>query len=63
MKTYLGVDGGGSKTLFLLIDEQGQVLGTHTEGPAYHLEIGLEALEAMLSRGISSTPVSRTEWP
>jgi len=55
VKTYLGVDGGGSKTLFLLIDEQGQVLGTHTEGPAYHLEIGLEALEAMLSRGISST--------
>jgi len=37
VKTYLGVDGGGSKTLFLLIDEQGQVLGTHTEGPAYHL--------------------------
>ena len=55
MKTYLGVDGGGSKTLFLLIDEQGQVLGTHTEGPAYHLEIGLESLEAMLSRGIGST--------
>ena len=55
MKTYLGVDGGGSKTRFLLIDEDGKVLGTHTEGSAYHLEIGLETLEAMLARGIGST--------
>ena len=55
MKTYLGVDGGGSKTRFLLIDEEGKVLGTHTEGSAYHLEIGLETLEAMLVRGIGST--------
>ena len=55
MKTYLGVDGGGSKTRFLLIDEEGKVLGTHTEGSAYHLEIGLETLEAMLARGIGST--------
>ena len=58
MKTYLGVDGGGSKTRFLLIDEDGKVLGTHTEGSAYHLEIGLEALEAMLARGIGR-PCSR----
>jgi N-acetylglucosamine kinase-like BadF-type ATPase len=55
VKTYLGVDGGGSKTRFLLIDEDGKVLGTHTEGSAYHLEIGLETLEAMLARGIGST--------
>jgi len=54
VKTYLGVDGGGSKTRFLLIDEDGKVLGTHTEGSAYHLEIGLETLEAMLARGIGS---------
>ena len=55
MKTYLGVDGGGSKTRFLLIDEAGNILGTHAEGSAYYLEIGLEALEALLSRGIQST--------
>lgn len=55
MKTYLGVDGGGSKTRFLLIDENGTVLGAHTEGSAYHLEIGLAALEAMLARGIAGT--------
>ncbi len=55
MKTFLGIDGGGSKTRFLLIDERGNVLGSHLEGPAYHLEIGVDALRAMLSRGIRET--------
>ena len=55
MKTYLGVDGGGSKTRFLLIDEAGKVLAAQTEGSAYHLEIGLDALRAMLARGIGRT--------
>ena len=55
MNTYLGVDGGGSKTAFLLIDDSGRVLASHTEGPAYHLEIGLQALRDMLSRGIRAT--------
>jgi N-acetylglucosamine kinase-like BadF-type ATPase len=55
VRTYLGVDGGGSKTRFLLIDESGKVLVSRTEGPAYHLEIGVEALEAMLARGIEYT--------
>ncbi|OLE47793.1 MAG: N-acetylglucosamine kinase [Acidobacteria bacterium 13_1_20CM_3_58_11] len=55
MRSYLGVDGGGSKTRFLLIDEGGTVLGSHSEGPAYYLEIGLDALQAMLLRGIQGT--------
>jgi N-acetylglucosamine kinase-like BadF-type ATPase len=55
VRTYLGVDGGGSKTLFLLIDETGKVLASLTEGPAYHPEIGLEALRTMLARGIQRT--------
>jgi N-acetylglucosamine kinase-like BadF-type ATPase len=55
VKTYLGVDGGGSKTRFLLIDERGRVLASHLEGPAYYLEIGLQALQEMLARGIQQT--------
>jgi N-acetylglucosamine kinase-like BadF-type ATPase len=55
VSTYLGVDGGGSKTHFLLIDESGKVLAEHSEGPAYYLEIGLEALRLMLARGIQAT--------
>ncbi len=55
MRTYLGVDGGGSKTAFLLIDEAGRVLASHTEGPAYYLQIGLDGMRAMLTRGIVVT--------
>ena len=50
-----GVDGGGSKTRFLLIDEAGKVLAAESEGSAYHLEIGLDALREMLTRGIGRT--------
>ena len=52
LNTYLGVDGGGSKTDFLLIDAQGAILGRHQEGSAYYLEIGLDALRGLLARGI-----------
>jgi N-acetylglucosamine kinase-like BadF-type ATPase len=55
VRTYLGVDGGGSKTRFLLIDAEGRVRGAHTDGPAYHVEIGLETLERMLAHGIERT--------
>lgn len=55
VRTYLGVDGGGSKTAFVLIDDAGNVLATHAEGPAYYLEVGLEPLRAMLARGILAT--------
>ena len=55
MNIFLGVDGGGSKTRFLLIDAAGRVLAAHTEGPAYYLEIGLDGLRAMLARGTGTT--------
>jgi N-acetylglucosamine kinase-like BadF-type ATPase len=55
VRTFLGVDGGGSKTAFLLIDESGLLLASHTEGPAYYLEIGWDALRSMLERGIRAT--------
>ncbi len=55
MKTFLGIDGGGTKTDFLLIDETGRVLATHRAGSAYHLEIGLPALQALLTEGIEAT--------
>lgn len=55
MKTFLGVDGGGSKTRFVLIDEEGQVLASHLEGSAYYLETGLDSTREMLARGIQQT--------
>jgi len=55
VKTFLGVDGGGTKTRFLLIDESGSVRASHLEGPAYYLEIGLDGLRDLLARGIAHT--------
>jgi N-acetylglucosamine kinase-like BadF-type ATPase len=55
LRTYLGVDGGGTKTAFLVIDETGCALAKHTEGPAYYLEVGWDAMRAMLGRGIQAT--------
>jgi N-acetylglucosamine kinase-like BadF-type ATPase len=52
VKTYLGVDGGGSKTAFMLIDESGRALASHTEGSAYYLEIGWDELRGRLANGI-----------
>jgi N-acetylglucosamine kinase-like BadF-type ATPase len=51
---YLGVDGGGTKTAFLLLSGDGEVLAT-TEGPSsYHLEHGFDRVEAVLADGVAA---------
>jgi hypothetical protein len=55
MKTYLGVDGGGTKTDFLLIDESGRILSRQRAGSAYYLETGVDGLRTMLANGIAAT--------
>ena len=52
---FLGVDGGGTKTAFVLIDQAGKVRASHQEGSSYYLETGLPALQAMLERGVNAT--------
>lgn len=52
---YLGVDGGGTKTAFALIDADGRLLARHESGSAYYLETGLEQTAAMLNAGVSET--------
>lgn len=52
---YLGVDGGGSKTAFILVDSNGHVLARHQEGSLYYPEIGLEATAQVLARGVAAT--------
>jgi N-acetylglucosamine kinase-like BadF-type ATPase len=55
VRTFLGVDGGGTKTDFLLIDDSGRVLASYRGQSAYHLETGVDALQAMLVAGIQAT--------
>ncbi|MCP9222616.1 N-acetylglucosamine kinase [Erythrobacter sp. LQ02-29] len=50
---YLGVDGGGTKTAFTLIDSAGRVLAQHMAGSSYYLQIGLESLTELLREGVA----------
>ena len=49
---FLGVDGGGSKTRFALIDEAGHVLAQAERGTTYHPQVGLEGVREILAQGV-----------
>jgi len=51
MRLYLGVDGGGTKTAFVLVDGDGIVRARHEGGGTYHVETGMDGVAAVLARG------------
>lgn len=51
---YLGVDGGGTKTRFALIDGAGALLAQAQLGTTYHPEIGLDGVSEVLNQGIAA---------
>lgn len=51
---YLGIDGGGTKTGFLLMSADGKVLARHTGPTSYYLETGFEALRGLLRDGVAT---------
>lgn len=51
---YLGVDGGGTKTRFVLIDGERRVLATAQLGSGYHPQVGLDGVRETLSQGIDA---------
>jgi N-acetylglucosamine kinase-like BadF-type ATPase len=51
---FLGVDGGGTKTHFVLVDRDGNLVAS-CEGPSsYHLEIGIDGLRDVLADGLAA---------
>ena len=48
---YLGVDGGGTKTAFILVDSAGNIRALHQESGSYHLEIGITGVADILAKG------------
>ena len=50
---YLGVDGGGTKTRFALIDGDGHLLGEAELGTTYHPHVGLDGVRAVLTEGVA----------
>jgi N-acetylglucosamine kinase-like BadF-type ATPase len=53
MTRYLGVDGGGSKTAFALIDADGTVIARATAPSSYYFAEGFEVVERVLTQGIA----------
>lgn len=51
---FLGVDGGGTKTCFVLTDHDGSILRKHTAGSGYYLQIGMDGLRDTLKEGINA---------
>ncbi|HUQ11954.1 MAG TPA: BadF/BadG/BcrA/BcrD ATPase family protein [Steroidobacteraceae bacterium] len=50
---FLGVDGGGTKTRFALIDDQHQLIGEATLGTTYHPDVGVDGVRNVLARGVT----------
>jgi N-acetylglucosamine kinase-like BadF-type ATPase len=50
---YLGVDGGGTKTRFALIDGDGRLLAEAELGTTYHPHVGMDGVRAILSQGVA----------
>jgi N-acetylglucosamine kinase-like BadF-type ATPase len=51
---FLGVDGGGTKTEFVLVDRDGNLVAVHEGASSYHLEIGMGGLRDVLREGLSA---------
>lgn len=49
---YLGVDGGGTKTRFALVDAKGTLLAETQMGTTYHPQVGLDGVQRILAAGI-----------
>ena len=48
---FLGIDGGGTKTAFALVDAGGMEHARHEDGGSYHVETGMDGAAAVLARG------------
>ena len=53
MKYFIGVDGGGSKTAALVIDENRQPLGRGLAGASNHLRVGIEIATRNVERAVN----------
>lgn len=51
---FLGIDGGGTKTAFVLIDADGRLRARHESTTSYYLEIGFDGLRALLRDGVKA---------
>lgn len=53
MALFLGVDGGGSKTAFALIDDMGRVVARAAAPTSYYFNDGFDVVERVLVQGVT----------
>lgn len=51
---FLGIDGGGTKTAFVLLDGEGRLRARHEATTSYYVEIGFDALRSLLHDGVQA---------
>src|SRR5262245_60604559 len=51
---FLGVDGGGTKSHFVLVDGDGNLVASHQGATSYHLEVGMDGVRAVLAEGLAA---------
>ena len=54
MKYYVGIDGGGTKTKFLLADEDLKIVAEHIGSSCYYLACGFDGLTKLIDEGIET---------
>jgi len=50
---FLGVDGGGTKTRFALVDADRRIVSEAQLGTSYHPEVGLDGVRVVLEKGVA----------
>ena len=49
---YLGIDGGGTKTAFILINESGDIAAYTTRPTCHYVQVGINIFQEVLTKGI-----------
>lgn len=51
-KYYIGIDGGGTKTQFIMANKQGEIVADIVKKQAHYLMIGFDGLEKVIQEGV-----------
>jgi N-acetylglucosamine kinase-like BadF-type ATPase len=54
MTLFLGVDGGGTKTRFVVVDHDGRVTAAHETLGTDHLQLGIDGVRDVLGNGLAA---------
>ncbi len=63
MGSVLGIDGGGTKTICVLADRAGQVLGRGEAGPSNYQAVGIKAAGDSIRSAILQAVIPQTQFP